>query len=204
MKYGKSSINVSRRDFIGQLGMLGTLAAGFPTAVLSARRCSETEALPEWTTQEPWLTLSAVQEHLFPAADGVPGASDIHAIVYLRNTLETPHADDEDRTFVFNGVDWLNELTQKKHKKSFTRLTGQQKETALRKIETSRAGRRWLSLLLTFLIEALLADPVYGGNPDGIGWKWLHHQPGFPRPPEDKTWYKLATRVSFQRKAGDA
>ena len=32
-------------------------------------------------------------------------------------------------------------------------------------------------------------DPVYGGNPDGIGWKWLMHPPGFPRPPKGKTYH---------------
>ena len=31
-------------------------------------------------------------------------------------------------------------------------------------------------------MEALLTDPAYGGNPDGIGWRWLGHTPGYPRP----------------------
>ena len=33
-----------------------------------------------------------------------------------------------------------------------------------------------------YIFEALLSDPVYGGNPEGIGWRWLGHRPGFPRP----------------------
>jgi gluconate 2-dehydrogenase gamma chain len=33
---------------------------------------------------------------------------------------------------------------------------------------------------------------VYGGNPDGIGWRWLGHVPGYPRPPADKVAGKLA------------
>jgi len=45
--------------------------------------------------------------------------------------------------------------------------------------------------LLTYLLEALLADPVYAGNPNGIGWKWLQHQPGFPRPTKNKKYFKL-------------
>ena len=71
----------------------------------------------------------------------------------------------------------------------------------LRQIEQSNAGQNWLSLLLTYLLEALLADPVYGGNPDGIGWQWLEHQSGFPRPPADKTWYRLGRPVYYRRKA---
>jgi len=46
-------------------------------------------------------------------------------------------------------------------------------------------------MLLTYILEALLTDPVYGGNPNGIGWTWLQHQPGFPTPTEDKKYYKL-------------
>jgi gluconate 2-dehydrogenase gamma chain len=37
-------------------------------------------------------------------------------------------------------------------------------------------------MLLDYIMEALLTDPVYGGNPNSIGWQWLKHQPGFPRP----------------------
>jgi gluconate 2-dehydrogenase gamma chain len=48
-----------------------------------------------------------------------------------------------------------------------------------------------LSLLLYYIFEALLSDPVYGGNPGGIGWQWLEHQPGFPRPPADKIYGNL-------------
>ena len=47
-------------------------------------------------------------------------------------------------------------------------------------------GENWLSTLLLYIFEALLTDPVYGGNPNGIGWKWLGHNPGLPRPTADK------------------
>ena len=50
-------------------------------------------------------------------------------------------------------------------------------------------------------VEALLADPVYGGNFDQTGWRWLSHQPGFPRPSADKTWYRLAPAVQRRSKA---
>jgi gluconate 2-dehydrogenase gamma chain len=55
----------------------------------------------------------------------------------------------------------------------------------------TRWGRAWLSLLLYYIFEALLSDPVYGGNPGEIGWRWLEHQPGFPRPPADKIYGSL-------------
>ena len=42
--------------------------------------------------------------------------------------------------------------------------------------------------VMYYLAEALMLDPVYGGNPDMIGWKWLEHQAGFPRPVAGKTY----------------
>ncbi|MDX2457815.1 MAG: gluconate 2-dehydrogenase subunit 3 family protein [Gammaproteobacteria bacterium] len=193
---------INRREFLNRLTLLGSLLACYPTAILAQSR-SEAQAhqSPGWLKKDPWKTLSEVQEHLFPAAADTPGASDIHAIVYLHNTIENPAADGDDKEFLFNGVGWLNDLARGKTVLPFDALDEQQKESLLRQIEQSRAGRNWLSLLLTYVLEALLADPVYGGNPDGIGWKWLEHQPGYPRPPADKSWYKLATPVRYQRKA---
>ncbi len=195
---------ISRREFISQAGLLATLGSMFPARILAEMRNSDSALLPSWIQDEPWQTISNVQEHLFPATDDAPGASDFHAVVYLRNTIETEHADNEDRDFIVKGAAWLNDLAKTELGDVFNKLDEKNREIILRKIEGSRDGRRWLSLLLTYLIEALLADPVYGGNPKGVGWKWLQHQPGFPQPPSDKSWYKLAAPVRFQRKAGEA
>lgn len=188
----KTSRSISRREFLAQLSVLGSLAVSFPAAALAEMRSRQADlTVADWFKRDPWQTIMAVQEHLFPAGDDVPGASDIQAIVYLRNTIENLAADGADKDFIFNGVGWLNDLAQKRMKHAFTALSEADREILLRQIEQSRAGRNWLSLLLTYLLEALLADPVYGGNPDGMGWQWLQHQPGFPTPPENKTWYKL-------------
>ncbi len=193
---------ISRRTFLHRIALLASLAACFPAATLAQRRDAAAVAgQPGWRDQEPWRTLAAVQEHLLPAGPDTPGASDIGAIVYLHNSLENPAADAEDREFIVNGVDWLNDLVREQDRRPFTALDESQRETVLRDIERSRAGRNWLSLLLTYLLEALLADPVYGGNRDRIGWEWLQHQPGFPTPPPAKTWYRLGKPVHFQRKA---
>ena len=196
------SEGVSRREFLHRLALLGSLLAGYPAAILAQSRFeAQAQKPPDWLNAEPWKTLAEVQEHLFPAAADTPGASDIQAIVYLHNTIENPAADGEDKAFLFNGVGWLNGLCREKTGLAFVDLNEQKKESLLRQIEQSRAGRNWLSLLLTYVLEALLADPVYGGNPDGIGWQWLEHQPGYPTPPADKSWYKLAAPVHYQRKA---
>ena len=166
---------------------------------LAERRQSKTgqtaaESLVDWQQEPTWQTLAQVQEVLFPAGDGVPGASDIAATLYLHKTIENADADKEDKDFIFRGIGWLDALTQEHHKKTFVQLTAMQQQEMIEVIVKSRAGRNWVSTLLTYTLEALLADPVYGGNKNQAGWKWLQHQPGYPLPPADKTWHQLLQR----------
>jgi len=190
-----SSYPISRRDFLKRLGLLGSLAMTYPVALLAGLRASNTSnKQPGWANEHPWKTIAAVQETLFPPGEDVPGASDINAIVYLHRAIENPDADGEDREFIYKGVGWLNDLTQERHTKDYLQLSEEEQEKIVHTIVQSRSGRNWVSLLLTYILEALLADPVYGGNPKGIGWQWLEHQPGFPTPPADKTWDRLLQR----------
>ena len=99
--------------------------------------------------------------------------------------------DAEERDFMLNGVDWLNGVAQQLSGKAFKRLDATQAEQVLQRIASSEAGENWLATLLLYIFEALLSSPVYGGNPDGTGWRWLEHQPGFPQAPEDKTYFAL-------------
>jgi gluconate 2-dehydrogenase gamma chain len=143
-------------------------------------------------TEEPWKTLFDVQNHLFPTDKDSPGAKDIHATRFLKNIFSDPYINKEDITFIGQGVGWLNELTQETYKKSFSHLSHEARETILKKIAQSRAGENWLSLLINYIIEALLSDPVYGGNVNKAGWQWLEHQAGYPRPPIDKRFTQYA------------
>ena len=180
---------LSRREF---MRVLAVAAEAYPLSSLAIKRSEAKERL---NLSEPWLTLAEVQEHLFPAENTYPnispGAKDIHALQYLQTMMKTPGFDQEESELIKNGVGWLNDLAKQQYQKMFIQLDTEKKEKLLRRIESSRAGSRWLSVLLTYLIEALLTDPVYEGNPNGIGWKWLQHQPGFPRPSKNKKYYKL-------------
>lgn len=143
---------------------------------------------------DPWLSIAEVQEHLFPADNDSPGAKDINALRFLRNMLDTPDIDSEEKSFIIQGVGWLNDLSVKDHKVSFINLDSDKKEIVLRQIESSRAGSRWLSLMMGYLIEALLSDPVYGGNNESKGWLWLEHIPGFPTPTTEQVYFKLGKK----------
>ena len=159
---------LSRRQFlIAGAGGLTTLFA--PVGVLAE-------------IANPWPLLAAVQDHLFPAEPGAPGAREIHALAYLQWVLGDPRGDRTEQRFLLKGVDWLEDLSRQRQRASFVDLDPIRREQVLREVADSEKGDNWLATLMLYLCEALLTDPVYGGNPDGIGWTWLQHQPGFPRP----------------------
>jgi len=146
-------------------------------------------ARTDFFTPSQQRTLDAVQMQLFPDDDDGPSARDINAIEYLEWAMTDPqNIDDGDPAFLRQGIGWLDDLAAQTQGDAFIQLSTQQQDKVLRQIAQSSAGENWLSLLMYYLTEALLLDPVYGGNPDGIGWQWLEHQPGFPQPVAGKTY----------------
>lgn len=135
---------------------------------------------------DPWTIIAAVQDVLFPAEADAPGAQEIHAIAYLRGALAEPRHDREEGRLILKGAGWLDDLSRQRQGKGFLELAGEPREAMLQQIAASEQGEHWLATLLFYVCEALLTDPVYGGNPNGIGWAWLGHTPGFPRPTTDK------------------
>lgn len=140
---------------------------------------------------DPWKTLDPVQQHLFPSEPDAPGAREIHALEYLRFVVSDPKVDAGEREFILEGTGWLEGIALEMHQAPFAELGFEQREAVLLRIAASSAGENWLSTLLYYLMEALLTDPAYGGNPGGIGWQWLRHIPGFPRPTPDKIYPRL-------------
>jgi len=180
---------MQRRDFL----KAGSLAACSPG--LSVAWAAGAGAMPEVSGQtlDPvqWATIAAVQDHLLPSEPDAPGAREVNATAYLDRTLADPGFDSDIKGFILDGIGWLEELAEAWEGRPFSRIAPARREDLLRRIASSGPGERWLSNLITYCLEALLADPLYGGNPDGIGWKWLGHDPGQPRPPADKIYGRL-------------
>ncbi len=179
---------IDRRSFLSKISALLAMTS-FPLVIGADGTAGDSHKTGPLT--EPWITFATVQNHLFPTTADAPGAKEINATAYLRRILAEAHTDPDDKKFIRNGVDWLNDIAKDKHNRTFHELTETQRETVLRQIEKSGPGDRWLSLILLYIFEALLSAPVYGGNPDGVGWTWLGHKPGFPLPPANKTYSSL-------------
>ena len=174
---------VSRRVFM--LGLAGGSLAtmfGISAAAKDSSEISESQA---------WRIIDIVQQHLFPSEPNSPGAKQINALAYLRFVVGDPKVDADEREFILKGAGWLEGMAQEMTQRTFSELDETQREQVLRRIAASQAGENWLSTLILYLMEALLTDPAYGGNPGGIGWRWLQHVPGYPRPPKDKIYPEL-------------
>ena len=161
---------ISRRRFlIEAAGGSVALLFGLPQAVAA-------------DAYDPWPTLGAVLEHLLPGEAESPGATEIRAVEYFRFVVSDTRVDREQRDFILQGNRWLDDLARETEGRPFLELDVDGKERLLRQVSRSSAGENWVSMLLTYLFEALLTAPAYGGNPDRIGWRWLQYVPGFPLP----------------------
>jgi len=184
--------HLGRRTFLkGSGAALATAAAlaGLPYA-LRAELTRDTSFVV--FSPQQLEAVATAQEHLFPRGPDSPGAVDINATAYLQWAITTPGIDPDTRNTIVNGVGRLQDASRERFGVPFANTNFEQRESLLRYLaDETRWGRAWLSLLLYYLFEALLSDPVYGGNPDEIGWRWLEHQPGFPRPPVDKIYGSL-------------
>lgn len=178
---------VSRRNALKSAAG-ATMVAAMPLKTWSALAGDEFSRVLQ---TDPWLTLDAVLAHLLPASPTGPSAKEIQVTQYLYNVVYQQPTDSAEIEFIYKGVGWLNGFSQSQLQKNFVDLTLDEKEKTLRAISNSRAGENWLSNLVSYIFEAMLSPPSYGGNPNGIGWQWLDHQAGFPLPPTGKRYYEL-------------
>jgi gluconate 2-dehydrogenase gamma chain len=189
-QHARLQASLTRRQFMIDTAKAGALALS-PCLLLTGCDDNNAQAQTRLTQIEPWYTFATAQQVLFPDDGNGPDAKSLNATAYLKFVLDAPDTDADDRKFILDGVDWLNRLAIARYTSVFTGCAPEQRERILHEITRSEAGERWLAFMLVYLLEALLVDPIYGGNPDGIGWKWLQHIPGFPRPPLNKRYIDL-------------
>ncbi|MCW8955062.1 MAG: gluconate 2-dehydrogenase subunit 3 family protein [Sulfurimonas sp.] len=131
------------------------------------------------TTME---TMSVVHKDLFGEVADVPTAESINANSYLYKILKHSKITSQNKAFIKDGIKWLNEEAVSKYKKTYTKLSDKQRQKVLQEIADTIWGDSWLENILTYFLEAMLGDPLYGGNKAMSGWKWLNYKPGLPRP----------------------
>jgi gluconate 2-dehydrogenase gamma chain len=146
--------------------------------------------------------LKSVMEILFPNDGNGPGIEELHAFEYVMWVLHDTGANEKYRHTLVEGITWADEQSLALYQKKYVDLDQPEREKAVAEFEQNTYGNEWLSILLTYILEALLLDPIYGGNPDGIGWKWLHHTPGYPQASEELRYENIleTVRASYPKR----
>ena len=123
-------------------------------------------------------TIDVVQNDLFPKAKEL----DINTSNYISIILHHSRVTQEDKLFLKNGVKWLNETAVEMYGASYTKLSSSKRQEVLSAISKTQWGESWMYNMMTYIFEAMLGDPIYGGNSGEAGWKWLAFSGGEPRP----------------------
>ena len=159
---------MKRRDFLAA-GILGGTATLLSPEDFLVQKKFEKKHL---------ILIEAVQGHMFPGGNTLPGAGDFRATRFLEETVMHATYDKDIRSLVIRGAEKL----EQREKGGFLKYDEQKKETALRAFEQTTLGSNWLNRIMILSLEALLSDPIYGGNFQMLGWKALQTKGGEPRP----------------------
>jgi len=119
--------------------------------------------------------LKAVLNHLFPNTNQYSGASSFKAFEFLMFVSKHPSFEKSDLDFIIEGTKKLQNFNSK-----FLELNKEEKEIVLREFEKLNFGQNWLSTIMYYGIEAMLGDPIYGGNKNMLGWKNINHNTPIP------------------------
>lgn len=178
---------LDRRTFLLRMALLTTSAA-MPLSMCTPqkKKLFQKGRNAQILSEKEWQILIAVQDILFPSEDNAPGARELNAASFVQWVIGDKELDPEETAFLKNGLTWVDEEAVERWEKPFLELKEEEREKLLRHIETHSWGESWLSVMLMYIFEALLSDPLYGANPGGIGWNWLGYNPGQPRPQENK------------------
>ncbi len=127
-------------------------------------------------------TIDIVQNDLFPKAKELGiDTSDYFNKVVLHHT----RIREVDKLFLKNGVKWLNERAVEMYHQNYTKLSASSRQKVLKDISKTRWGENWIYTMNTYIFEAMLGDPIYGGNNSEAGWRWLAFEGGKPRPTKE-------------------
>jgi len=126
----------------------------------------------------PLQTLSVVQKDLFENKM----IDQSNAYAYIGFIFRHSRVNAQNKQFLRNGSKWLHEESVKLYNVVYTDLNAKQRQEVLKKISNSSWGDSWIRMVLKFILEATLGDPIYGINSNEAGWRWLKHTPGLPRP----------------------
>lgn len=128
----------------------------------------------------PLQTIGLVQDDLLVT----PKKLGIKIHPYMSIVLNHSRISDADKKLIRDGAKRLNQTSVKIYKKMYVKLSSKNRQELLKIISKEEWGDDWLYNIMSYSFEAMLGDPIYGGNNKEVGWKWLQFTGGMPRPRE--------------------
>lgn len=195
----------TRRQFFKRaLAASAVLASGLPACSLPQQhgwhldQLQESPDLTQRLTKIQKKTLSAVQEQFLPSNSHIfkqshhkysPGAIDVMAIDYLESALMFRYIPARHSHSLIHGTQQLYQIARDTFNHHFSDLNGENRDIALNIFLEHKRGDKWFEITMNLTLEAFLGDPVHGGNPNEIVWRWAGVKVPFPRPQKaQKPW----------------
>ncbi len=150
----------------------------FKFTTISVLALSTQLSIAKTIQKDVLVVLDEVYEVLFPKTSNMPSSREFNVINYLLDNINNKSFLDYDKTLVLEGTqDFIANFPE-----FLTLKQEEKKELIYSIVNTNDYAQTWISKLLTFGIEALFADPLYGGNTSQVGWNSINHKIGYPRP----------------------
>jgi len=129
-------------------------------------------------------TLSIMQKDLLYDAKNMPSYNEINPNKYLTLIFNHSRIDDDEKKYLRDGAKWLNEEAVEMYKKTYVSLDANKRQRVLISFSSHEWGESYIHKVLSYMMESMLGDPIYGGNKNGSGWAFLNHVGGSPSPKE--------------------
>lgn len=185
-----------------------TLAAGDAARIGTAPTAATAPPLRYFNDAEA-QTITAMAERIFPMDAAGPGATDARVLNYIDGRLsgawglgaktyrQGPYLQPADsghgfqlamtpRDIYKDALAAIDAYCNRQYGKSFAALSAQQQDDTLHALEqgkvdtfTTVPAATFFAMFRQNVVEGLFADPLYGGNFNLIGWRWI----GFPGNP---------------------
>lgn len=127
-------------------------------------------------TEDNIKVLDVIYEILFPKTANMPSSKEFGALEFLIKNISHKSFEDYDKTFIIQGCeDFLRSFPD-------FLIINKQKQIIESIVNTNDYAQSWISKLIYYGFEAMLGDPIYGGNRNKIAWSSINHSIGYPRP----------------------
>lgn len=194
MKKYKIKYTQDRRTFIANM-----IKAGVALNLPAINSCFTTTSNSLLTKRQDSI-LEFTLNYIWPDDGNGPSISEANIKNYFIWMLEDKNFDPEIKTYLYNGIKWIDETVVETYNQHFEELKREEKISLFNKIIDTDWGDGWISKIINYIFEALFSDPIYGSNTEGISYKWLDHNPGYPRPDENNRYEKLLLRKTKEEK----